>query len=106
VVPGRRGTPPSGAAGATVYEVSADGLIRLAPVAVAQPPTPGQRTRRWLRFIHTGEAYGLAGQTVAGLASLAACLLVATGLALAWRRLRPLPLRPRRRASLAASPTR
>lgn len=40
-----------------------------------------------LRFLHTGEIFGFVGQTVAGLASLAACLLVYTGLALAWRRL-------------------
>ncbi len=39
------------------------------------------------RFGHTGEWFGFAGQTVAGLASLAACFLVYTGLALAWRRL-------------------
>lgn len=53
--------------------------------------TPGQRARTWLRFVHTGEQYGLAGQTLAAIASLAACFLVYTGLALAWRRLvRPL----------------
>ena len=39
------------------------------------------------RFLHTGEIFGFAGQTIAGLASLAACMLVYTGLALAWRRL-------------------
>ncbi len=45
------------------------------------------RARAFLRFLHTGEVYGLVGQTLAGLASLAAMLLVYTGLALAWRRL-------------------
>ncbi|RYZ57573.1 MAG: PepSY domain-containing protein, partial [Proteobacteria bacterium] len=50
-------------------------------------PSPAQRARTWLRFIHTGEQYGVVGQTIAGLASLAACFLVYTGLALAWRRL-------------------
>jgi uncharacterized iron-regulated membrane protein len=41
--------------------------------------------------VHTGEQYGIVGQTIALLASLAACFLVYTGLALAWRRLiRPL----------------
>lgn len=46
--------------------------------------------RRWrsiLRFAHTGEVLGLVGQTAAGLVSLAACLLVYTGLALSLRRL-------------------
>ncbi len=46
----------------------------------------GQRARSWMRFVHTGEYYGLVGQTIAGLASAAGALLVYTGLALAWRR--------------------
>lgn len=59
------------------------------PAANAQ--TPGQRARSWFRRAHTGEQYGVVGQTIAGLASLAACFLVYTGLALAYRRLlRPL----------------
>jgi uncharacterized iron-regulated membrane protein len=53
----------------------------------AASPSRGQQARTWLRFVHTGEQYGVVGQTVAGLASLAACFLVYTGLALAWRRL-------------------
>lgn len=57
----------------------------------AAPQSPGQRARTWFRFVHTGEQYGVIGQTIAGLASLAACFLVYTGLALAYRRLiRPL----------------
>jgi uncharacterized iron-regulated membrane protein len=56
--------------------------------------TPGARARTIVRFLHTGEVLGPAGQTIAGLASLAACVLVWTGLALAWRRLaRPILLR-------------
>jgi uncharacterized iron-regulated membrane protein len=61
--------------------------------ASSQPTaqTRGQRLRSWFRFVHTGEQYGVVGQTIAGVASLAACFLVYTGLALAWRRLiRPL----------------
>ncbi|MBJ3778639.1 PepSY-associated TM helix domain-containing protein [Acuticoccus mangrovi] len=57
--------------------------------------TPARRARVWLRFIHTGEVYGVLGQTIAGLASLAAVFLVWTGFALAFRRLiRPLIRRP------------
>ena len=53
--------------------------------------TPGQQARFIVRFLHTGEVLGFIGQTIAGLASLAACFLVWSGLALAWRRLvRPL----------------
>ena len=47
-----------------------------------------RRLRTWVRTVHTGEAVGLLGQTVAGLASFAAIVLVWTGLALSWRRLR------------------
>lgn len=41
----------------------------------------------WGRWLHTGEALGIAGQSVAALVSAGAALLVWTGLALAWRRL-------------------
>ena len=40
-----------------------------------------------VRFLHTGEYFGVIGQTIAGLASLAACFLVYTGFLLSWRRL-------------------
>lgn len=51
----------------------------------------GMRARLFLRFVHSGEYYGLVGQTLAGLASLAAAILVYTGFAQSWRRLvRPL----------------
>jgi uncharacterized iron-regulated membrane protein len=50
--------------------------------------TPGRRLRSISRFTHTGEVLGIAGQTVAGIASAGAVLLVWTGLSLAWRRFR------------------
>lgn len=49
--------------------------------------SPGRRARSWLRFAHTGEFYGLAGQTIAGVVSAGGVALVYTGLALAFRRL-------------------
>jgi uncharacterized iron-regulated membrane protein len=49
--------------------------------------SPARKTRTWGRWLHTGEAAGVVGQTIAGLASLAGVVLVWTGLALAWRRL-------------------
>ncbi|HEX7060735.1 MAG TPA: PepSY-associated TM helix domain-containing protein [Woeseiaceae bacterium] len=53
--------------------------------------TPARRARSMLRFLHTGEALGWAGQTVAGIVSATSTVMVWTGLALAWRRLvRPL----------------
>jgi len=49
--------------------------------------TRGRQLRTFLRFAHTGEYFGLTGQTIAGLVSLGACFLVYTGVALALRRL-------------------
>jgi uncharacterized iron-regulated membrane protein len=46
-----------------------------------------RRARAILRFAHTGEVLGLAGQTLAGLVTLGAAVMVWTGLALALRRL-------------------
>jgi len=68
--------------------------------AAGDQASPGRRARGWLRFVHTGEIYGIVGQTVAGLASLATLLLVWTGLSLAWRRL-IWPLTRRRPAEAA-----
>jgi uncharacterized iron-regulated membrane protein len=48
----------------------------------------GRRARTWLRFVHTGEYYGLAGQTIAGIASAGGAVLVWTGIALSLRRFR------------------
>ncbi len=48
--------------------------------------TAGRRARTWLRFAHTGEVYGLFGQTIAGLVSLGGVVLVWTGVSLSLRR--------------------
>ncbi|MYH08973.1 MAG: PepSY domain-containing protein [Gemmatimonadales bacterium] len=50
--------------------------------------TPARRAQQFLRYAHTGEYWGLPGQLLAGLFSLAAALMVWTGLSLAVRRLR------------------
>ena len=47
----------------------------------------GRQLRSILRFAHTGEVLGIAGQTIAGLVSAGGAVLVVTGLALALRRL-------------------
>jgi uncharacterized iron-regulated membrane protein len=62
----------------------------------------GRRLRSWFRFVHTGEYYGLIGQTVAGLVSAGGLVLVWTGLALAWRRFAAW-LRRRRQPAAAES---
>ncbi len=69
----------------STWTISGDTLIRsdhfeTLPLA--------RRLRFWVRTVHTGEAAGLIGQTLAGLASAAGAVLVYTGLALSWRRLR------------------
>jgi uncharacterized iron-regulated membrane protein len=48
--------------------------------------TLGARARRYLRFAHTGELGGWIGQTIAGLVSAGAVVLVWTGITLALRR--------------------
>ena len=39
----------------------------------------GRQLRSWLRFSHTGEYYGLAGQTIAGLVSAGGAVVAAVG---------------------------
>ncbi len=46
----------------------------------------GRRWRTWVRWLHTGEAGGWIGQTIAGVAALAGVMLVWTGMMLSWRR--------------------
>lgn len=48
--------------------------------------SPGRRLRSLMRFAHTGEVLGVAGQTIAGLVSAGAVVMVWTGLSLTWRR--------------------
>lgn len=62
--------------------------------------TRGRQLRSFFRFAHTGEVGGLFGQSIAGLASTGASVLVFSGLSLAWRRLRG--WRTRRRQTLFA----
>lgn len=67
-------------------------LDRVSGAVVSATPgttgmTPGTRLRTWFRFAHTGQIYGITGQTLAGLASLASVILVYTGLSLGLRRL-------------------
>ena len=65
-------------------DASTGGVDSYAPFS---SQTTGQQARSWMRFLHTGEALGIIGQTVAGLVSFTSILMVWTGLALAYRRL-------------------
>jgi uncharacterized iron-regulated membrane protein len=62
----------------------------------------GRQVRSWLRFAHTGEVYGLPGQTIAGAVSLGGAVLVYTGLALAFRRFLAWRARSRRSTGVHA----
>lgn len=50
--------------------------------------TPGRRARVTMRFAHTGEFWGVPGQSLAGLASFGGAVLCLTGLSLSFRRWR------------------
>lgn len=60
----------------------------------------GRKTRMILRFLHTGQLFGVVGQFLALVASLGAVLLMWTGLALSWRRF--FRLGPRKEQSTAS----
>jgi uncharacterized iron-regulated membrane protein len=49
--------------------------------------TAGRRARLTLRYLHTGEWFGMTGQTIAGLVSLGVLVMIWTGFSLALRRL-------------------
>ena len=67
--------------------------------------TAGTRARRWMRYLHTGEAYGIVGQTVAGLASFAGIVMVWTGFALALRRFQRWLIRKKKKGMAEISST-
>lgn len=48
--------------------------------------SPGLQARVWIRFLHTGEAFGLPGKIIVTIATAASLVLVWTGFALSWRR--------------------
>jgi uncharacterized iron-regulated membrane protein len=84
-----------------VLDATSGAIETWAPFSVQ---SPGRRARSWVRFLHTGEALGIVGQTVAGFVSAASVLMVWTGLALAFRRLIvPLVRRTLRRTRADAS---
>ncbi len=51
-----------------------------------QEYSAGKKARYFIRYLHTGEALGLLGQTIAGIVSLLSAIMVWTGLALAYRK--------------------
>jgi|CXWL01.1.fsa_nt_gi uncharacterized iron-regulated membrane protein len=49
----------------------------------------GRKLRIWVRYSHTGQAFGVIGQLILGLAAAGAAVLVWTGFAMAWQRFFP-----------------
>ena len=84
------GGQPQAVTTVTVFE---DGTVE---TATFDALSTGQRARRLLRFLHTGEALGIGGQIIATMASIGAAVMVWTGLALSTRRLILTPWRRRR----------
>lgn len=66
----------------------------------------GRQLRAWIRFTHTGEAGGIAGQSIAALATAGGALLVWTGLGLAIRRLIAALARRQNTTARATNPDR
>jgi uncharacterized iron-regulated membrane protein len=77
--------------------------IRWEPYAGA---SLGQKARGWLRFAHTGELGGLAGEAIAGFASAGGGFLVWTGISLALRRFAAWRLRRWARGDVETPPAR
>jgi uncharacterized iron-regulated membrane protein len=78
-------------------------VVRLPSRAMTvDPMKPRASFRWWARYLHTGEAFGIVGQSVGAVACLAGAVLVWTGAALALRRMLG-ALRPRR---IRARPTK
>lgn len=67
--------------------------------------SPARKIRAWVRFGHTGEVFGLWGQSLATVASAVGVLLVWTGFALVWRRWRSWRKR-RQRTAVMEMPAR
>jgi uncharacterized iron-regulated membrane protein len=67
-----------------VLDRATNNVVRWEPFSTY---TRGRQLRTILRFAHTGEVVGVAGQTIAGFVSAGGAVLVITGLALAIRRL-------------------
>jgi uncharacterized iron-regulated membrane protein len=92
--PGREGALPTVSATTGPFNRPSDRVAltlestggTLVAVRAPRPATTAARMRSWMRSIHTGEALGTAGQSIAALASVAGVLLAFTGLALVWRR--------------------
>jgi uncharacterized iron-regulated membrane protein len=63
----------------------------------------GRQLRAWIRFTHTGEAGGIAGQSIAALATFGGAILVWTGISLAIRRFAAAPSRRKSASERAAN---
>ncbi len=64
-----------------------------------------RRLTSWTRYLHTGEVFGVVGQTIAMLVSLIGALLVWTGFTLTWRRFRAWRKRKSRTGQLEQAQT-
>ncbi len=84
----------------TTYDIHTETAERIAQSDFSTLST-ARKIRAWVRFGHTGEVFGIIGQTIATLVTAAGAFLVWTGLSLAYRRL--MSWLRRRRRKLAAA---
>lgn len=82
----------------TTFDVHTETAERVAMRDFSSLST-ARKLRAWVRFGHTGEVFGIVGQTIATLVTAAGALLVWTGFSLAYRRLTSWRRRRRRLAS-------
>jgi len=52
--------------------------------------SPGRQIRYWTRYLHTGKAFGIMGQTLAAIGAISGLLLVYSGYKLSWYRFKAL----------------
>lgn len=86
-----------------VVDAAAPTVVPLAERGFASL-SASRKIRAWVRFGHTGEVFGLWGQTLATLVTAAGALLVWTGIALSLRRLSAWRRRRARREDLGGLP--
>lgn len=68
-----------------LFDAGTGTLLQVSPYSTT---APGRRALIFVRFLHTGEVYGLLGQTVAGLVTIAMLFLIYSGMLLGINRLR------------------
>lgn len=65
------------------YDLAKQQVVKWEPFSES---SAGKKLRVWVRYLHTGEGWGLAGQIAMFISAIGVLCLVWTGFALSWRR--------------------